>query len=278
MWTVCTAAFQYTHECGFAVAARLDCVSCPIQVWPRGYFLSLCPLWCGICFQYKLWDKAVLLGAQDPGRPGAISRIWLFTVAIYIFQLFSYFFLPRIIYPCKGGQIRTLSRIRGRSTRYPPIWSRDSLSRQRFSHPCLLFLVDWAHFPLIKWSTYRQSFFPGGCPYKEGYFGWYRIAPETNLVAGSLPTGRKNGLRSLASQIQRRQSSTAAGLGYVSKRAKNVESASVLPAVLSNGMGALALSFNSSSCAVSQASREGMLNYGVGQQQKVGLLWRNKGR
>lgn len=34
-------------------------------------------------------------------------------------------------------------------------------------------------------------------------------------------------------------------------------------------MGALALSFNSSSCAVSQASREGMLNYGVGQQQKV---------
>lgn len=102
MWTVCTAAFQYTHECGFAVAARLDCVSCPIQVWPWGYFLSLCPLWCGICFQYKLWDKAVLLGAQDPGRPGAISRIWLFTVAAYIFQLFSYFFLPRIIYPCKG--------------------------------------------------------------------------------------------------------------------------------------------------------------------------------
>jgi len=54
-------------------------------------------------------------------------------------------------------------------------------------------------------------------------------------VAGSLPTGRKNGLRSLASQIQRRLSSTAAGLGCVSKRAKNVESASVLPAVLSNG-------------------------------------------
>lgn len=33
-------------------------------------------------------------------------------------------------------------------------------------------------------------------------------------------------------------------------------------------MGALALSFNSSSCAVSQAGREGMLYYGgVGQQQ-----------
>lgn len=146
----------------------------PFKYGPGDIFYPFAP---GFVFNINYGIRLFSVGRRIPADQGRFLASGCLQWRLTYFNSDHISFLPVLSILVKGSQIRTKSRIRGRSTRYPPILSRDSLSRQRFSHPCLLFLVDWAHFPLIKWSTVNP-FFHGGCPYKEGYFGWYRIAPD----------------------------------------------------------------------------------------------------
>lgn len=149
----------------------------PFKYGPGDIFYPFAPYDVGFVFNINYGIRLFSVGRRIPADQGRFLASGCLQWRLTYFNSDHISFLPVLSILVKGSQIRTKSRIRGRSTRYPPILSRDSLSRQRFSHPCLLFLVDWAHFPLIKWSTVNP-FFHGGCPYKEGYFGWYRIAPD----------------------------------------------------------------------------------------------------